>query len=360
MHEFLFAQAQSEELASVLEQWRQRRGSFGRLVLTTATGRGTCDWFARERDFPQVQLVTIESGEPLVNEAQSILRFKALVSDEEGDWTVKKDILQPLDCAQRIRQAQAAATQLCREAKKIDEPIITHRALTNLFLQFPQSLAEVNAKRTKRCLLTMTPLQWFVEVNKFSADSLPDRQLPRLVFGHDAVSVADSNLARARAEDLGNKLLERIEVETLEFAPTLDKSARKFVWEQMACVLPSVLVLRVGMPVVLLVDLSNKLRAGEVGLITSFENGRSPEVTFPREGAERETLAVDRVTTKLILGTSLKSPVWVKVTQFPLGPAYQVTDVLTRVVPLRSSVVVDQFDEGLQGHVCGMLTPVQS
>jgi len=109
---------------------------------------------------------------------------------------------------------------------------------------------------------------------------------------------------------------------------------------------PAVLRLVVGMPVLLLVNLSKDVEhdqglvAGSWGSVVSFESGRNPEVCFVSSRGENRVLVLEPVTVRYVLGLVATSDAWYELKQYPIAPAFVLHESLLSVCPIRNSLAV--------------------
>jgi hypothetical protein len=240
--------------------------------------------------------------------------------------------------------AQIAETRDCKVDDENDPDADNLAALRTLFAQIPGALARPQLDMLPGPRADMTLLEWFAETFRIDDASFVNQQLPVVVPSsrNTAQEVAEMNdMATEQLVAIGAE--KHVFVEAVEASPQLrERPAR---WALMSAVAPPVLKLAVGMPVLLLHTLrgatqAQTLEQGLVGRVLAFENGRRPIVSFygtEQTGHERTVLALEPVAFRPTLGLSLASPVWARVKQFPLAPAFFLHETLTQSIPLRSA-----------------------
>jgi hypothetical protein len=239
--------------------------------------------------------------------------------------------------------AQIAEARDCKDDEN-DPDADNLAALRTLFAQIPIALSRPQLDTLPGPRADMTLLEWFAETFRIDDGSFVSQQLPVVIPAtrNTAQEVAEMNdMATEQLVALGAE--KHVFVEAVEASPRLrERPAR---WGLMSAVAPPVLKLAVGMPVLLLHTLrgatqAQTLEQGLVGRVLAFENGRRPIVSFygtEQTGHERTVLALEPVAFRPTLGHSLASPVWARVKQFPLAPAFFLHETLTQSIPLRSA-----------------------
>jgi hypothetical protein len=220
------------------------------------------------------------------------------------------------------------------DSKADEEQKNEYDALRVLFAQIPAALQNPQLATLPPVGADMTLLEWFAETFKLDDTGFVNQQLPVVIAISDktAQEVAEMN-DDATEQLVGLGAEKHVFVQAVEPSEALRERPGR--WALMSTVSSPVLKLAVGMPVLLLHTLqAETMEQGMVGRVLAFENGCKPIVSF--YGPERMVLALEPVVFKPTLGLSLASPVWARVAQFPLAPAFFLHESLVRAVPLRS------------------------
>ena len=210
---------------------------------------------------------------------------------------------------------------------------------------------------------------WFNETHSKTPDDLPGQQLPvllpwwALLEGReiedveqcqrqhmrevDALNQQQFELFPCGANEDGEQDFREYE-EHRETSPEMafwlaNEPLAQSVYDAMPVLLPELLRLKVGMPVLLLFALGH-VPAGSLGTVVAFEGGRLPEVLFVFD-SESHLLTVERVTQVVRLPFA-GADLCLKETQLPLYPAYCLSSALLSAVPLRFHAITPPTEDG--------------
>jgi hypothetical protein len=299
---------------------------------------------------------------------------------ERRSWNPEEqNAVRDMDARTRFHRANELADVCCARAADSfaddAEQWRTRQALSMFFAQFPAALDNPRLQTLPKKKVDMKLLEWFTSEHQHHATALPMKELPFIAPECTAMEVALEN--ERATQELPS--LERVFLEQVTISAALkdyvnysacsqalksgadngESDVATDLWQFLGSVLPPVVVLRVGMPVMLLVTLSSEFKEGEVGMVTSFENGEKPEVTFAREHPSRgrDTIVIEPVSQTVVIGNTLKSLFWYTITQIPLAPAFVLGTQALEAIQLKSSATVaPEIDiEQVRGLVDGQV-----
>jgi hypothetical protein len=340
---------------SVLEQVLKRlsKSSLLRLVLGVRSDRTTVQrlasrWFGEEPAVfvPNVGQVRAWGSKVEVHfiKSGSYVSYNHKTKEASADWSLLSRLSKATQLLERIGNFL------------VDLDVPTRTALVLLFSQFPQSMKDPKLESLQQSWNENTkPIEWFVETHGIKVQDMASPQLPVVTFSHDKDQVLELNeelTTQVSQETVLDRRLsdgqDRLLCHAVRLSDRLrnNDSATRELWPYLCSLCPAVLRLVVGMPVLLLVNLSKDVEhdqglvAGSWGTVVSFESGRNPEVCFVSSRGENRVLVLEPVTVRYVLGLVATSDAWYELKQYPIAPAFVLHESLLSVCPIRNSLAV--------------------